>query len=1203
MNINLFSYNPLYGYIEFSVLGKKLSDFGNDVPDCVMSLNFERKTKPASNYAGCTFTIELYDDTAVEIEYILSEAMVQFQSKKGITCTIGYGWSSRGKKITGFTLNGIITEYSLSFDGPSITLSVEGTVEGNNSISLIESKEFNPDVFGGNPSEIVKKICEEKGIPIGKIEETEPIMDKAQGNKPATFLQKSQSAIEFINKNFANAKSKKTGKNGFCFYIGKDSKAYFVSTDTSNMENVKLVEAKEKKTSGALDIGSVIKLDDNIGKAFEKLNNLMSSANKIMGTVNEVKGLLSSPSGGSHDTGSKSSTSSTQGNVILVGGTSVKNIKGAIPENDNLVYVYKDGANYSWLSDSLDTIKQYCNVGSRVYFLLGDRDIQNASKYVDFYKSLSSIEKEKGCQIYAVSVLPVDSNKCDTVYNSNLLNFNIELSKGLVSSDVKFLDLFTYYRKELATRDTKSNGIDYKNQIYQDVFNRIINYNFTSEDSYYKSLSATPITNELSNVDKTAVALSNVSQDKAMSLVYDIAGICNGNGDYVKTTKDLLDILAPNNTNVAKIRNYVDTASTIVSALGKNNSSVDYSQISSLISKLDLPNDAKRSVDLATNITKILNNRENIKSVEDSIGLAKDLAGLLVGTGDAEKYQRTAESIFNVVGKGANATSSDYLSLTTSLASIVSPSVGNTVTKYANLASNVIEIINNGKCELGNCAGIASGVINAINPNVGQDVKKYVDLASNVSNALKGGSISDYSSLANSLGSLNGNSEVGNYVRAAQDIWGVFNNGSLKSGMDLDKFTMNLGSSLNTGNLAKSDVAKNVESALKGVGSGNLSPASISKGVSENLSDMTSGGGIGGALKGKENLPDKANSVSKGLSNIVNKNKKEVSASYEYYSGNNKASIVLSFSPTVLSKSIQDKSQPGTVYSIDSVRNEMIAVTANNDLSEFLDGYKEGRNSLILGLSASNFEKMSGEVAGLWHRYYGNNIKAELEVMGDVDVCRDTYIKIAVYTKYGFLHHTSGYYYVESVTDSVSGGSFTTSLSLRKSTDKLEDGGNKKTTPQESAPAPRVEETGNKIKGEPEGKYWVRQGPGVTLTGCQDRVLNVLEALGKWYYDRNGGKYKLVVTAGTNGSHASGTYSHANGWKVDVNDWGGPENNPGGYLVDNASGQYVEDWRPAFRDYGHSLGLGMAIEGDHIDVQFGDGYDWVDGNTYGPVRV
>ena len=1201
MNINLFSYNPLYGYIELNILGKKLSDFGNSIPDCVMSLNFKRMS-PAKGYSGSTFTIELYDDTAVDIEYILSEAMIQNSSHK-VTCTLGYGWSSRGKKITGFTVKGVITKYSLSFDGPSTTLSIEGSVVGNDKLAKIESAEFNSDVFGGNPSEIVKKICEEKGVPIGIIEETEPIMDKAQDNKPATFLQKSQSALEFINKNFANAKSKKTGKNGFNFYVGRDGKAYFVSTGTSNLENVKLVEAKEEKTSGALDIGSVIKLDDNIGKAFEKLNNLMSSANKIMGTVNEVKGLLSSPSGGSHDTGSKSSTSSTQGNVILVGGTSVKNIKEAIPENDNLVYVYKDGANYSWLSDSLGTIRQYCNVGSRVYFLLGDKDTQNASKYVDFYKSLSSIEKEKGCQIYAVSVLPVDSNKCDTVYNSNLLNFNIELSKGLVSSDVKFIDLFTYYRKELATRDTKSNGIDYKNQIYQDVFNRIINYSFTSEDSYYKSLSATPITKELSNVDKTAVALSNVSQDKVMSLVSDITGICNGNGDYVKTTKDLLDILAPNNTNVAKIRNYVDTASTIVSALGKNSSNVDYSQISSLISKLDLPNDAKRSVDLATNITKILNNRENIKSVGDSIGLAKDLAGLFVGTGDAEKYQRTAESIFNVVGKGTNATNSDYLSLTTSLASIVSPSVGNTVTKYANLASNVIEIINNGKCELGNCAGIASGVIRAINPNVGQDVKKYVDLASNVSNALKGGSISDYSSLANSLGSLSGNSQVGNYVKAAQDTWGVFNNGSLKSGMDLDKFTMNLGSSLNTGNLAKSDVAKNVESALKGVGSGNLSPTSISKGVSENLSDMTSGGGIGGALKGNENAADKLKSVNKKLSNIVNKNQKKVSASYEYYSGNSKASIVLSFSPTIKSVPLRDKNQAGTVYSIDAVRNEMIAITANNDLSEFLDGYKEGRNSLIMGLSASNFEKMSGEVAGLWNRYYPQIIEADLEVMGDVDVDIQTFVKIAVYTKYGFLHHTSGYYIVREVNDSVSGGNFTTSLSLQKSTDKLEDGGSKKTTPQESAPAPRVEETGNKLKGEPEGKYWVRQGPGVTLAGCHDRVLNVLEALGKWYYDRNGGKYKLVVTAGTNGSHKSGQYSHANGWKVDVNDWGGPEGNPGGYLVDNAAGQYVEDWRPAFRDYGHSLGLGMAIEGDHIDVQFANGYDWVDGNTYGPVKV
>ena len=125
----------------------------------------------------------------------------------------------------------------------------------------------------------------------------------------------------------------------------------------------------------------------------------------------------------------------------------------------------------------------------------------------------------------------------------------------------------------------------------------------------------------------------------------------------------------------------------------------------------------------------------------------------------------------------------------------------------------------------------------------------------------------------------------------------------------------------------------------------------------------------------------------------------------------------------------------------------------------------------------------------------------------------------------------------------------------------------------------------------PDGKYWVRQNGNVKLKGCHSQVVDVLETLGKWFFEKTG--HKLVVTAGTNGRHAEGKYSHAQGWKVDVNDWYGPENLQGGYITDGNS------LTQPFKEFGHSCGLGMADEGDHIDVQFADGYDWQDGKTYG----
>ena len=73
--------------------------------------------------------------------------------------------------------------------------------------------------------------------------------------------------------------------------------------------------------------------------------------------------------------------------------------------------------------------------------------------------------------------------------------------------------------------------------------------------------------------------------------------------------------------------------------------------------------------------------------------------------------------------------------------------------------------------------------------------------------------------------------------------------------------------------------------------------------------------------------------------------------------------------------------------------------------------------------------------------------------------------------------------------------------------------------------------------GNGEGNTWQRQNDNVSLDGAQPDLLNAIDVLGKWFYDRTG--KRLVVTAGTNGKHADGEHSHAAGWKVDVNDWEG----------------------------------------------------------------
>lgn len=128
-----------------------------------------------------------------------------------------------------------------------------------------------------------------------------------------------------------------------------------------------------------------------------------------------------------------------------------------------------------------------------------------------------------------------------------------------------------------------------------------------------------------------------------------------------------------------------------------------------------------------------------------------------------------------------------------------------------------------------------------------------------------------------------------------------------------------------------------------------------------------------------------------------------------------------------------------------------------------------------------------------------------------------------------------------------------------------------------------------------ENVYWVKQNDGVIVENCVPDAQNALLDLGKWFFEKTG--KKLVCTAGTNGSHAGGEHSHANGYKLDLNDWYGPEGLGGeyfGYPLDSNGTQLLAD----FVSYGHSLGLGMSIEGDHVDVQT-DGYEWTTNTSYG----
>ena len=131
------------------------------------------------------------------------------------------------------------------------------------------------------------------------------------------------------------------------------------------------------------------------------------------------------------------------------------------------------------------------------------------------------------------------------------------------------------------------------------------------------------------------------------------------------------------------------------------------------------------------------------------------------------------------------------------------------------------------------------------------------------------------------------------------------------------------------------------------------------------------------------------------------------------------------------------------------------------------------------------------------------------------------------------------------------------------------------------------------VKGTGEGQFWVKQHPGVSIDGCVKDTIATLNVLGKYFLKKYG--KRLVLTAGTNGSHAGGEHSHASGWKLDVNDWGGPDGLQGQFISKNS--ENLAD----FIAFGNAIGVGMnpelwGTDAEHIDVCV-DGTQWHDPNA------
>ena len=161
---------------------------------------------------------------------------------------------------------------------------------------------------------------------------------------------------------------------------------------------------------------------------------------------------------------------------------------------------------------------------------------------------------------------------------------------------------------------------------------------------------------------------------------------------------------------------------------------------------------------------------------------------------------------------------------------------------------------------------------------------------------------------------------------------------------------------------------------------------------------------------------------------------------YEFEWGVNGHSSVISFSPEAQGV-VMAAAGGGEVEAkiLDSITNEYVGTKMNRytnpdrpttGATDMVDTGDEGKTVVFASSYSQN--ELNNMAATLWYQMRQYMYNAELEIVGDPEVQPLSMITIMVLNKNGLPHHTSGIYLVNEVTDSISGGDYTTTLSLMR---------------------------------------------------------------------------------------------------------------------------------------------------------------------------
>lgn len=173
--------------------------------------------------------------------------------------------------------------------------------------------------------------------------------------------------------------------------------------------------------------------------------------------------------------------------------------------------------------------------------------------------------------------------------------------------------------------------------------------------------------------------------------------------------------------------------------------------------------------------------------------------------------------------------------------------------------------------------------------------------------------------------------------------------------------------------------------------------------------------------------------------------KKSKRHSYEFAWGSgDKNSRVIDFNPEYSGTVIMlNGGAQVEATTFDAVKNQMYTVNydKNTDKNRTLLADKSNVDQTSaktpIGLSACNPEDMKSIAAMMWLTQAGQFVKANLSILGDVNINPYDLVSMVVLNKDGYAHHTSGAYMITKVVDSISNGSFVTQIEMQRNAMKI----------------------------------------------------------------------------------------------------------------------------------------------------------------------